>query len=89
MVRLGPRRINSTGTAGERRRVVSRWGAVYSGADGEADLSNRLRGRPIGTRLRDHTDHKCKDHFKFNKKLWGGNWCLGNPLYIHSPESTY
>ena len=46
VVRLGRERIDSTGTAGTTRRVASRWAAVESGADGEADSSDRVRRRP-------------------------------------------
>jgi hypothetical protein len=83
MVCLGPGKINSTGTAGRMRRVVSRLGAVYSGADGEADLSDRSRGRQNGTRLRDHTECKCVDHFKFEKYPLGGKLVPWQP-FVHT-----
>ncbi len=60
--------------------MVSRWGAVYSGADGKADLSDRLQGKPIGTRLQDHTERKCEDHFKFKKYPLGGKLVPWQPF---------
>ncbi len=88
MVCLGPGRIKSTGTAGRMRRVVSRLGAVYSGADGEADLSDHLRSRPIETRLRDHTEREPEDHFKFEKNLLGGKLVPRQP-FIRTESGKY
>jgi hypothetical protein len=80
MVCLGPGKINSTGTAGRMRRVVSRWGAVYSGVDGKADLSDCSRGRPNGTRLQDHTERERENHFKFKKYPLGGKLVPWQPF---------